>query len=157
MVRMGSPVRFSRGAPPQHYRSGGFLSPACPMLRSRQPLFATDLAVRFVGCGFGVARLPGPLRYVSGGHGRSGRRLTHEAYWAMALPPVLANKPIAAALDSVSVLWTVVTAAAVGCAQIAISLVAGSMRPARRSCAARNRERRRCTRQAFAATPPGPR
>src|SRR5512132_1649734 len=47
MVRMGSPVRFRRGAPPRNCRSGRVLYLVCRMPKSRHPPFARDLPVRF--------------------------------------------------------------------------------------------------------------
>jgi AAA ATPase domain len=43
MVRMGSPVRFRRGAPHQHHSSGRVRCPACCVPEGRQPPFARDL------------------------------------------------------------------------------------------------------------------
>jgi hypothetical protein len=48
MVRMGSPERFRRGAPPQTSSSGRVQNPTCRVTESRQPPFARDLPVRLV-------------------------------------------------------------------------------------------------------------
>ena len=48
MVRMGSPVRFRRGAPPQTSSSGRVRHPVCRIPESRCPPFGRDLPVRFV-------------------------------------------------------------------------------------------------------------
>ena len=50
MVRMGSPVRFRRGAPHQTSRSGGVWHAASSKLGGRQLSFARDLPVRFAHC-----------------------------------------------------------------------------------------------------------
>jgi hypothetical protein len=47
MVRMGSPVRFRRGAPPQTSSSGRVQPAACRMAESRQPPLARNLPARF--------------------------------------------------------------------------------------------------------------
>jgi hypothetical protein len=50
MVRMGSPVRFRRGAPPQSSSSGGVRPRSVLCLEGRQLPFARDLPVRFAHC-----------------------------------------------------------------------------------------------------------
>ena len=50
MVRMGSPVRFRRGAPHQTTRSGGVRPRFVLCLEGRQLPFARDLPVRFAHC-----------------------------------------------------------------------------------------------------------
>jgi hypothetical protein len=48
MVRMGSPVRFRRGAPPQNQQLRRVQHPTCRVTESRQPPFARELPVRLV-------------------------------------------------------------------------------------------------------------
>jgi hypothetical protein len=43
MVRMGSPVRFRRGAPPQHTGQAGSSTRPVACLERREPAFARDL------------------------------------------------------------------------------------------------------------------
>src|SRR5918993_2437383 len=50
MVRMGSPVRFRRGAPPQTSRPGRVRARPVVRREGRQLPFARNLPVRFVRC-----------------------------------------------------------------------------------------------------------
>ena len=51
MVRMGSPVRFRRGAPPQTSSSGRVQRPTCRAAKSRGPRLPESLPVRMVCSG----------------------------------------------------------------------------------------------------------
>jgi hypothetical protein len=86
--RMGSPVRFRRGAPPQNGRSGKVLYPACRIPESCEPPFARELPVRFVRCASVRAACPchSEATIASPPHG-SRRKLSSTQCSCLGAPP----------------------------------------------------------------------
>jgi len=141
---MGSPVRFRRGAPPQNSRSDRVRAEPVEGPESRQLPFARDLPVRFVRCDSERTGCRGHSEPSLAVIGDQAHDVTHKAYLAMALPPVLVNKPIAgcfgqrfAPLDCCQLLLVsalvaipLVATGGIGtCAAIAAVLVASADKP----------------------------